>query len=37
MMVFETAKGFIAGKAGKNYPAPVEAIKAMPEGRRQVA
>ncbi|KXS48536.1 MAG: 3-hydroxyacyl-CoA dehydrogenase [Marinobacter sp. T13-3] len=26
MMAFETAK---AGKAGKNYPAPVEAIKAM--------
>ena len=29
MMAFETAKGFVAGKAGKNYPAPVEAIKAM--------
>jgi 3-hydroxyacyl-CoA dehydrogenase/enoyl-CoA hydratase/3-hydroxybutyryl-CoA epimerase/enoyl-CoA isomerase len=29
MMVFETAKGFIAGKAGKSYPAPVEAVKAM--------
>ena len=29
MMVFETAKGFIAGKAGKAYPAPVEAVKAM--------
>lgn len=27
MMVFETAKGFIAGQAGKHYPAPVEAVK----------
>ncbi|PAV26278.1 3-hydroxyacyl-CoA dehydrogenase/enoyl-CoA hydratase/3-hydroxybutyryl-CoA epimerase/enoyl-CoA isomerase [Tamilnaduibacter salinus] len=29
MMVFETAKGFVAGKAGKNYPSPVESIKVM--------
>src|SRR5690554_855486 len=29
MMAFETAKAFVAGQAGKNYPAPVEAIKAM--------
>jgi 3-hydroxyacyl-CoA dehydrogenase/enoyl-CoA hydratase/3-hydroxybutyryl-CoA epimerase/enoyl-CoA isomerase len=29
MMTFETAKAFIAGKAGKAYPAPVEAVKAM--------
>jgi len=29
MMVFETAKGFIAGKAGPHYPAPVTAIKVM--------
>ena len=29
MMVFETAKGFIAGQAGKHYPAPVAAVKAM--------
>tara|TARA_R100000322_G_scaffold129138_1_gene85334 strand:+ start:3529 stop:5748 length:2220 start_codon:yes stop_codon:yes gene_type:complete len=29
MMTFETAKGFVAGQAGKNYPAPVEAIKVM--------
>jgi 3-hydroxyacyl-CoA dehydrogenase/enoyl-CoA hydratase/3-hydroxybutyryl-CoA epimerase/enoyl-CoA isomerase len=29
MMVFETAKGFIAGKAGKHYPAPVEAVKTI--------
>jgi len=29
MMVFETAKGFVSAKAGKHYPAPVEAIKTM--------
>ncbi|WP_320822560.1 fatty acid oxidation complex subunit alpha FadB [Reinekea sp.] len=29
MMAFETAKGFVAAKAGKHYPAPVEAIKTM--------
>ncbi len=29
MMVFGTAKGFIAGKAGKNYPAPVAAVSAI--------
>ena len=29
MMVFTTAKGFIAGKAGKNYPAPVAAVSAI--------
>ncbi len=29
MMVFETAKGFIAGKAGKNYPAPLTAVKGI--------
>ena len=29
MMCFETAKGFIAGKAGKNYPAPMEAVKGI--------
>jgi 3-hydroxyacyl-CoA dehydrogenase / enoyl-CoA hydratase / 3-hydroxybutyryl-CoA epimerase / enoyl-CoA isomerase len=32
MMVFETAKGFVAGKAGPNYPSPVAAIKAMQQG-----
>lgn len=32
MMVFETAKGFVAGKAGPHYPAPVEAIKAIQKG-----
>lgn len=29
MMVFETAKGFVKGKAGPHYPAPVTAIKAI--------
>jgi len=29
MMAFETAKGYVAGQAGKHYPAPVEAIKVM--------
>ncbi|WP_369601690.1 fatty acid oxidation complex subunit alpha FadB [Hahella sp. SMD15-11] len=29
MMCFETAKGFVAGQAGRHYPAPVEAIKTM--------
>ena len=29
MMVFETAKGFIAGQAGKHYPAPLTAVKGM--------
>ncbi len=29
MMVFETAKGFIAGQAGKHYPAPMEAVKVI--------
>jgi 3-hydroxyacyl-CoA dehydrogenase/enoyl-CoA hydratase/3-hydroxybutyryl-CoA epimerase/enoyl-CoA isomerase len=28
-MVFETAKAFVAGKAGPHYPAPVTAIKVM--------
>ncbi|NWO08445.1 MAG: enoyl-CoA hydratase/isomerase family protein, partial [Alteromonadaceae bacterium] len=28
-MAFEISKAFVAGKAGKNYPAPVEAIKTM--------
>jgi len=32
MMVFETSKGFVAGKAGPNYPSPVAAIKAMQFG-----
>lgn len=29
MMVFETAKGFVAGVAGPNYPAPVMSISTM--------
>lgn len=29
MMTFETAKGFIAAQAGKNYPSPLEAVKVM--------
>ena len=29
MMVFETSKAFVAGKAGPHYPAPVTAIKVM--------
>ncbi|MCI5102198.1 MAG: enoyl-CoA hydratase-related protein, partial [Algiphilus sp.] len=29
MMVFETAKAFIAGKAGKNYPAPLAAVSSI--------
>jgi len=28
-MVFETAKGFVAGVAGPNYPAPVKSIEVM--------
>lgn len=29
MMVFSTAKAFIAGKAGRNYPAPLAAVSAI--------
>jgi len=29
MMAFETSKAFVGGQAGRNYPAPVAAIKAM--------
>ncbi len=32
MMAFETAKGFVAGKAGPNYPSPVASIAAMQQG-----
>ena len=35
MMVFETAKGFIAGKAGKHYPAPVAAVVAIQKAASQ--
>jgi len=31
-MVFETAKGFIAGKAGKHFPAPVAAVTSIQKG-----
>lgn len=30
-MTFETAKGFVLGVAGKNYPAPVKAVEVMQE------
>jgi 3-hydroxyacyl-CoA dehydrogenase / enoyl-CoA hydratase / 3-hydroxybutyryl-CoA epimerase / enoyl-CoA isomerase len=29
MMAFETSKAFVGGQAGRNYPAPVAAIKSM--------
>ncbi|WP_280546436.1 MULTISPECIES: fatty acid oxidation complex subunit alpha FadB [unclassified Halomonas] len=32
MMTFETAKGYVKGKAGPHYPAPVEAIKVIQKG-----
>jgi 3-hydroxyacyl-CoA dehydrogenase/enoyl-CoA hydratase/3-hydroxybutyryl-CoA epimerase/enoyl-CoA isomerase len=32
MLAFESAKGFVAGKAGPNYPAPLAAIEAMQRG-----
>jgi len=32
MMAFETAKGYVAGKAGRHYPAPVEAVKVVQKG-----
>jgi len=35
MMSFETAKGFVAGQAGPNYPAPVEAIKTIQKAAGQ--
>lgn len=35
MMVFETSKAFVAGTAGPNYPAPVEAISAMQHAARK--
>jgi 3-hydroxyacyl-CoA dehydrogenase/enoyl-CoA hydratase/3-hydroxybutyryl-CoA epimerase/enoyl-CoA isomerase len=34
MMVFETAKGFIASQAGPHYPAPLTAIKVMQKAAR---
>jgi 3-hydroxyacyl-CoA dehydrogenase/enoyl-CoA hydratase/3-hydroxybutyryl-CoA epimerase/enoyl-CoA isomerase len=35
LMVFETARGFIAGKAGKHYPAPIAAVNAIQEAATQ--
>ncbi|WP_275289049.1 fatty acid oxidation complex subunit alpha FadB [Halomonas elongata] len=32
MMAFETAKGYVAGKAGPHYPAPIESIKVIQKG-----
>jgi 3-hydroxyacyl-CoA dehydrogenase/enoyl-CoA hydratase/3-hydroxybutyryl-CoA epimerase/enoyl-CoA isomerase len=32
MMVFESAKAFVAGKAGPNYPSPLAAVVAMQQG-----
>lgn len=32
LMAFETAKAFIAGQAGPNYPAPVTAVKCIQKG-----
>ncbi len=33
-MAFTTAKGMVGAKAGKNYPAPMEAIRVIEEGAR---
>lgn len=35
MMVFETAKGFVAGQTKGQYPAPIEAIKVMQKAAGQ--
>ncbi len=34
LMAFESAKAFVAGKAGKHYPAPVKSIKTMQEAAK---
>ncbi len=34
LLAFESSKAFIKGKAGRNYPAPVSAIKSMQEGAK---
>lgn len=34
LLAFESSKAFVAGKAGRNYPAPVKAIKTMQEGAK---
>ena len=35
LMVFETSKAFVGGKAGPNYPAPVAAIEVIEKGARK--
>ncbi|GAA3906855.1 fatty acid oxidation complex subunit alpha FadB [Halomonas cibimaris] len=32
MLAFETAKGYVAGKAGPHYPAPMEAVRVIQKG-----
>ncbi|MFL0808968.1 MAG: fatty acid oxidation complex subunit alpha FadB [Agarilytica sp.] len=34
LLAFESTKAFVKGKAGRNYPAPVSAIKSMQEGAK---
>ncbi len=34
LLAFESAKAFVAGKAGRNYPAPVKSIKTMQEAAK---
>lgn len=34
LLSFESSKAFVAGKAGRNYPAPVKAIKTMQEAAK---
>jgi 3-hydroxyacyl-CoA dehydrogenase/enoyl-CoA hydratase/3-hydroxybutyryl-CoA epimerase/enoyl-CoA isomerase len=34
LLAFESSKMFVGAKAGKNYPAPVKAIKVMQEGAK---
>ncbi|GLS27405.1 fatty acid oxidation complex subunit alpha FadB [Marinibactrum halimedae] len=35
LMVFETSKAYIAGQAGKHYPAPVTAVKSMQKAAKE--
>lgn len=34
LLAFESSKAFVKGKAGRNYPAPVAAIKSMQDGAK---
>ncbi len=34
LLAFESSKAFVAGKAGRNYPAPVKAIKTMQQAAK---